>query len=66
MPDPASSCCNGKRTGYQWHQRTGNLPACEASAKAAADYMRDYYDRTNGWRGRTQRHRVAQRRKTAA
>ncbi|MFJ4926880.1 hypothetical protein [Streptomyces sp. NPDC088736] len=50
-PDPAPeptgpSCCNGKRTGYQWHQRTQTLPACEESRAAAAAYMAEYYSRT--------------------
>jgi hypothetical protein len=37
-----SPCCTGDRRGYQWHQRTGNLPACEESRKANRDYMRPY------------------------
>ncbi|MFE5628447.1 hypothetical protein [Streptomyces sp. NPDC056543] len=54
-------CCTGDRRGYQLHQRTGNLPACEASTQAAAAYMRDYYDRSGRWPGRTHRHAAAQR-----
>jgi len=51
------ACCTGDRRGYQWHQRTGNLPACQASAEAAAEYMRGYYDRSGRYAGRVQRHR---------
>lgn len=46
-PEPATpSCCTGDRRGYQWHQRTKNLPACEESKAAAAAYMNDYCART--------------------
>lgn len=34
--------CTGDRRGYQWHQRSENLPACDASREAAAAYGRDY------------------------
>ncbi|MFD5798644.1 hypothetical protein ACFWIO_34960 [Streptomyces diastatochromogenes] len=46
-PEPATpSCCTGDRRGYQWHQRTGNLPACPESKAAAKAYMNDYCART--------------------
>lgn len=46
-PEPATpSCCTGDRRGYQWHQRTHTLPACEESKAAAAAYMNDYCART--------------------
>jgi hypothetical protein len=35
-------CCTGDRRGYQWHQRTGNLPACQASHEANRSYNREY------------------------
>jgi hypothetical protein len=59
-PRSASGCCTGDRRGYQCHQRTGNLPACEESTEANRLYIRDYFHRT----GRTTR--AARRRGTAA
>ncbi|MFI6491276.1 hypothetical protein [Streptomyces sp. NPDC050564] len=47
-PTEPEGCCTGDRRGYQWHQRTGNLPACQASAEAAAAYMREYAARAVG------------------
>lgn len=45
-PEPQSTapegCCSGDRRGYQWHQRSGNLPACPASHEAAIAYGREY------------------------
>lgn len=45
-PEPeAAACpfgCTGDRRGYQWHQRTGNLPACKTSHEAAITYGRDH------------------------
>ena len=62
QPTPDSPpCCTGDRRGYQLHQRTGDLPACEASTQAAAAYMRDYYNRSGRWPGRTNRRAGAQR-----
>jgi hypothetical protein len=49
------ACCTGDRRGYQWHQRTGTLPACPASTAAASAYMRDYYARSGRWPGRQRR-----------
>lgn len=40
--DNKPACCTGDRRGYQWHQRTGNLPACEESLAAAREYMQSY------------------------
>ncbi|KFG02759.1 hypothetical protein IQ62_00105 [Streptomyces scabiei] len=48
---PGPACCTGDRRGYQWHQRTKNLPACAESQAAAAAYMRDYAARRGGWQG---------------
>jgi hypothetical protein len=45
VPSP-EGCCSGDRTGYQWHHRTGNLPACEESLKANRDYSHAYLHRT--------------------
>lgn len=44
-------CCSGDRPGYQWHQRSGTLPACAASMKANRAYMNRYQHTT----GRTTR-----------
>ena len=44
--DTTPSCCTGDRRGYQWHQRTKTLPACEESKAAAAAYMHEYCART--------------------
>jgi len=52
-------CCAGDRPGYQWHQRTGTLPACTASLEANRAYMNTYQRGT----GRTTR---AGRRKRVA
>jgi hypothetical protein len=41
-PSSPGGCCTGDRRGYQWHQRTGNLPACEAAREAAVAYGREY------------------------
>lgn len=56
------SCCTGDRRGYQWHQRTGNLPACEASKADATAYMREYYDRTGRYEGLKRRRATAAKR----
>lgn len=61
VPAGPDVCCSGDRRGYQWHQRTGTLPACQASAGAASAYMREYYDRTDRYAGRVERHRQAQK-----
>lgn len=48
------NCCTGDRRGYQWHQRTGNLPACQQSKDANTAYMRPYmrdYDARTGRSG---------------
>jgi hypothetical protein len=60
-PDVGSpeGCCTGDRPGYQWHQRTGTLPACAASLEANRAYMNTYQRGT----GRTTR---AGRRKRVA
>lgn len=36
------TCCTGDRRGYQWHQRTRNLPACEKSSAANRAYTAAY------------------------
>jgi hypothetical protein len=62
QPADQSSCCTGDRRGYQWHQRTGNLPACQESKTANASYMRPYmrdYDDRTGRRGGKQRRTAA-------
>lgn len=43
----SAGCCTGDRRGYQWHQRTGNLPACEDARTANAAYMAPY---TREWK----------------
>jgi hypothetical protein len=62
-PESATpSCCSGDRRGYQWHQRTGNLPACPESKAANASYMRPYmrdYDDRTGRTGGKQRRTAA-------
>lgn len=52
-PEPRSpeGCCAGDRRGYQWHQRTGTLPACATSLDANRAYMNAYQRGT----GRTTR-----------
>lgn len=52
-PQPRSSagCCTGDRRGYQWHQRTGNLPACVDAQAANAAYMTPYTREWNRKRG---------------
>lgn len=59
------SCCSGDRRGYQWHQRTGNLPACAASRADAKAYMREYYDRAGRYAGLKRRQEAAARRNAA-
>lgn len=58
------ACCNGERTGYQWHIRN-KIPACETSKQAAAAYMRERYDRTGRYAG-WKRERAAAGAKRAA
>ncbi|MFJ8144652.1 hypothetical protein ACIQ6R_06205 [Streptomyces sp. NPDC096048] len=45
-PEPeASTCpigCTGDDRGYQRHQRTGNLPACEPALEAHRVFTREY------------------------
>ncbi|MFF1709252.1 hypothetical protein [Streptomyces sp. NPDC058268] len=60
QPQGLDACCSGDRPGYQWHQRSGNLPACEASVLANRAYMNDYQRST----GRTTR--AGRRRKQVA
>lgn len=41
----AAACphaCTGDDRGYQWHQRTGNLPACAPALMAHRTYTREY------------------------
>ncbi|MFC9465183.1 hypothetical protein [Streptomyces coelicoflavus] len=43
-PEP-SACplgCSGDDRGYQRHQRTGNLPACEPALEAHRLFTREY------------------------
>ncbi|MEV6737918.1 hypothetical protein AB0N14_13685 [Streptomyces sp. NPDC051104] len=62
-PEPTTpSCCSGDRRGYQWHQRTGNLPACKESKAANTAYMRPYmrdYDNRTGRTGGKRRRGAA-------
>ncbi|MEU0018004.1 hypothetical protein ABZ173_10075 [Streptomyces rochei] len=40
-----SSCplgCSGDERGYQRHQRTGNLPACDPALEAHRAFTREY------------------------
>lgn len=67
QPKPSEarpSCCNGERTGYQWHIRN-KIPACKTSRQAAAAYMRERYDRTGRYAG-WKRERAAAAAKRAA
>jgi hypothetical protein len=63
----SESCCGGDRSGYQWHQRTGNLPACAAALEAQRAYGREYLRK---WRaknpGYQRRWRAQQRAKGGA
>lgn len=34
--------CTGDDRGYQWHQRTGHLPACQAALEAHRTFNREY------------------------
>lgn len=34
--------CTGDDLGYQWHQRTGNLPACPDALEAHRIFNREY------------------------
>ena len=67
-PEPelaTPSCCSGDRRGYQWHQRTGNLPACPESRAANSAYMRPYmrdYDARTGRSGGSRRRTSAAKR----
>lgn len=60
-------CCGGDRAGYQWHQRTGNLPACAAALEAQRQYGHEYL---RAWRaknpGYQRRWRAQQRAKGGA
>lgn len=54
-PEP-SACpfaCTGDERGYQWHQRTGNLPACEKALEASRilhrEYLREWRKRNPGY-----------------
>lgn len=46
MPEPEPAACpfgcTGDDRGYQWHQRTGNLPACPAAHEAHRTFNREY------------------------
>jgi hypothetical protein len=59
--NPCPAGCTQDRRGYQWHQRTHHLPACEASKQASAAYMRDYYDRTGRYSGIVRRRKARAR-----
>lgn len=52
IDDSEPTCCTGDRSGYQWHQRTRNLPACEQSSAANRAYI-------NAFRAARRRKRVA-------
>lgn len=41
-PRSSAGCCTGDRRGYQWHQRTGSLPACADAVAANRAYMAPY------------------------
>ena len=41
-PSGCPFACSGDDRGYQWHQRNGHLPACEAAAEAHRVFNREY------------------------